>query len=331
MSFPSRVNQQPPPGELGEFAGTNPRATVLAPGTLGSQTQTQNPAGSALNSPPSGYTAAPDYPLTFGGATTEAVQVGRFAWFNYATGLASNYYQPNSILGFVQRQNGMTVIKDFLGEKRLGFQQGFPLTGYVQGDFWADFTGSTPAVAGLKVYADPVTGKATAAATGQSVNIAITASLANTGVLTVTVTGGVLAAGQAISGPGVPVGSFITSQLTGAAGAAGTYQLNQGAVVASEAMTALGPQETRFSLVQPVPTTPVSFTGSIAASGILTVTAGTNPAIGSLLQGAGIPAFAAVLGQDDATHFITNVLAVVASEAMTATVGALAKISSWQA
>src|SRR5579859_5509376 len=97
MGFQNRVNLQPPPAVAGDFAGTNPRMSVTAP--------------------PGGFTAAPDYPQTFGGPLTEALVVGRFAWFNYATddsvvdgdlpagGLASNYFQPNSVLGFVHRED----------------------------------------------------------------------------------------------------------------------------------------------------------------------------------------------------------------------------------
>jgi|SRR6185312_1561624 len=331
MSFPTRVNAQPAPAVPGGFAGCNPRAAVLAP--------------------PGGYVAAPDYPASFGGATKEALIVGRFAWFNYATGQASNYYQPGSILGFVQRQNGMTVIKDFLGESRLGFQQGFPVTGHNQGDFYADFTPG-PDAAGLTVYADPVTGQATAAAAGQGVQFAITASLANTGVLTVTVTAGTLAVGQVVTGTNVPVGSFITAQLTGTAGSTGTYQLNQGATVGSEAMVATGKVETKFKLAQPVAGA-VAFTGAwlgtvvpagapfaglTVADGLLTVSAVASGTLapGQLLGGTNVPAFAQILSQKSGTPggtgvYLTNLFALIASESLTAGQGDTAKISTWQA
>lgn len=316
MGFQKTVNQQPAPAVPGDFAGTNPRASVVAP--------------------PNGYVAAPNYPGSFGGALREALIVGRFAWFNYATGLAANYLTQNSLIGFVHREV-QTIITDFLGEQRMGVQQGFPVTGCSQGDFWADFSASAPDAAGLSVYADPVTGIATAGAPGASVTIAITASLANTGVLTVTVTGGVLAVGQLVVGAGVPPGSFITAQLTGSAGSTGTYQLNQGATVGSEAMTAYGVQETRFKLATPVAGV-VSLTGVIDAGGVLTASAvsGGSIAQGERLTGASIPAWALILGQTGGTPggagtYQTNYFVAVASEAMTATQGHLGKISTWQA
>jgi len=65
---------------------------------------------------------------------------------------------------------------------------------------------------------------------------AFTASIATTGVMTVTaVSSGTLAVGQAITGAGVPAGTRITSLGTGTGGA-GTYNTNCYVVVASTAM-----------------------------------------------------------------------------------------------
>lgn len=349
MGFQTRVNAQPPPAVAGDFAGTNPRMSVTAP--------------------PGGYTAAPDYPLTFGGALTEALVVGRFAWFNYATddsvvdgqlpagGLASNYFQPNSIIGFVHRED-QTVITKFLSESRLGVQQGFPVTGIVQGDVWADFSPG-PDNAGLVVYADPLTGKATAAASGQGVTLTLTASVATTGVMTVTVTSGVIAVGQVVQNAalGLLPGTFIVSQLTGSAGSTGTYQLNQAPAVAvgSGTITSYGKQATRWKLAQPV-AGGSSFTGQFigtmppsgspflpgpVADGILTVTGsvtGQALAAGQLLTGVGLTPAAQILGQNaggtpgGAGTYNTNVFIVQGSaETMTAAQGTLAKISTWQA
>lgn len=333
MGFQKRVNLQPAPAVAGDFAGTNPRMSVTAPST--------------------GYKAAPDYPATFGGALTEALIVGRFAWFNYATGQAANYFQPNSLLGFVHRED-QTVIVKFLSESRVGVQQGFPVTGIAQGDVWADFAVG-PDTAGLVVYADPVTGKASAAAAGQSVTIATTASVATTGVMTVTVTGGVLAANQVVQNAALslPPGTFIVSQLTGSAGSTGTYQLNQAPAVAvgSGTITAYGKQATRWKLAQPVAGV-ASFTGQFVGDGAaspgpfafpeLTVTGGvTNGPIQAGMRLAGsngdIPSFAIITGQVSGAAggngvYTTNVAMVQgASEAMTAVQGTLGKISTWQA
>lgn len=346
MGFQTRVNLQPAPAVAGDFAGTNPRMSVTAP--------------------PGGFTAAPDYPSVFGGPLTEALIVGRFAWFNYATddsvvdgqlpagGLASNYFRPNSVIGFVHRED-QTVITRFLSESRVGVQQGFPVTGIVQGDVWADFGGGTPAAAGKVVYADPVTGKASVDVAGNSVTITTTASVATTGVLTVTVTGGVLAAGQVVQNAalGLPPGTFIVSQLTGSAGSTGTYQLNQApaGAIGSGTITAYGKQQTRWKLAQPVQGA-ATFTGQFVGDGAaspgpfafpeLTVTGGvTNGPIQAGMQLSGVsgdvPGFAIITGQVSGAVggngvYTTNVALVQgASEAMTASQGTLGKISTWQA
>ena len=61
---------------------------------------------------------------------------------------------------------------------------------------------------------------------------------AGTGVLTVSALTGVVGIGQYLNGATVPSNLFITAQLTGTAGAAGTYQVNTiGPAVGSQAMT----------------------------------------------------------------------------------------------
>lgn len=86
--------------------------------------------------------------------------------------------------------------------------------------------------------------------TGYAADATFTGEIAaNTGILTASsVTGTILTAadqdgvrgnGPNLSGTGVPANLFILSQLTGSAGAAGTYQTNyQGPAVASTSMTA---------------------------------------------------------------------------------------------
>jgi hypothetical protein len=61
---------------------------------------------------------------------------------------------------------------------------------------------------------------------------------AGTGVLTTSAVTGTISVGQHISGVGVPANLFITAQLTGTPGGAGTYQLNTiGPAIGSVAMT----------------------------------------------------------------------------------------------
>lgn len=64
-------------------------------------------------------------------------------------------------------------------------------------------------------------------ASNVKVNASVTASIATSGVMTVTAVGsGVLTAGQFISGAAVPANYQIQQQLTGSAGSTGTYLLN---------------------------------------------------------------------------------------------------------
>lgn len=323
--FQTRVNSQPVPGIAGDFASTNPRAAVLAPAN--------------------GYTAAPDYTLTLGGAIANALLVGRFAWANYATGLMANYFQPASLLGFVHRES-QTVITAFLDETRLAIQQGFPATSHNQGDFWADFVQTAPDAAGLTVYADPVTGAASADAAGNGVTFAITGSVAGN-ALTVTVTAGVLAAGQIVQNAalGLLPGTFISSQVSGSAGSTGVYALNQSnPVIGSGTITAYGKQETKFKLATPVGG-PAAFTAALlgsgmtpVADGVLTVSAVASGtlAAGMLFAGASVPPFAQILSQLTGTPggtgtYSTNLFALIGSESMTANQGTVGKISTWQA
>lgn len=283
MGFQTRVNQQPAPAVAGDFAGTNPRTSVTAP--------------------PGGYTVAPDYPASFGGALANALIVGRFSWANYLTGLMANYFQPASLLGFVHRES-QSVITAFLDESRVAVQEGFPVTAHNQGDFWADFALSAPDAAGLVVYADPVTGQATADVTGQGVTVTgFNGAVSTAGLLTVTGAGtGTFAVGQIVADAAglIPPGSYITALVSGTGGT-GTYQLNQAPAVAvsAAAFTAYGKIETRWKLATPVAGTQ-SFTGALAgtagatftgvvSANVLTVSALTGVLhSGDLISGAGV-------------------------------------------
>ena len=77
---------------------------------------------------------------------------------------------------------------------------------------------------------------------------AITASIATT-VLTVTITGGVLAVGQVISGTGVVAGTQILAQTGGSAGSTGTYTLNKSQTVGSEAMDIIAMTATSIQML----------------------------------------------------------------------------------
>lgn len=312
--FQSIVNRELPVAVAGDFAGANPRVSV--PGI------------------PGGYKCV-----------STGVRVGRFAWFNPTTGLASNYYQDGSILAFVHRENQAQLV-EFLEAFESTIQGGFNVTGHSRGDFWAEFLAG--ASIGQKVYANAQTGVATAAATGGSTqSIDFTASIAvTTGVMTVTVAGtGNIAVGMTVVGPGVPAGTFVVSLGTGTGGT-GTYNTNLSGqpAVASAVLDAYGLIETTWTVLGRVPVNAV-FTGSIAVStGILTVTAVASGVLESMqnLSGTGVPRDLFITSQITATSpafptgggtgtYQTNTIgnAAVASTTITGTQGALAKITNW--
>lgn len=79
--------------------------------------------------------------------------------------------------------------------------------------------------------------QAQGATSGGSSTFSNTASISDD-IMTVTVAGGTLAAGQGIAGTGIPGGTKIVEQLTGAAGGAGTYSVSIPCNVGSIAVTA---------------------------------------------------------------------------------------------
>lgn len=230
--FQTFVNTYMPPAVVGDFASMNPRAVALAgPGAFRADE------------------AAP-------------IVVGFFGWGKQSDGIAYGSEQAGSVLGFVANEL-QTVITEFLGQSRLVVQAGFPVTLYTHGDFWAYVAGG-PVAVGDAIFADAATGEPTidddSGANPDTGYVAMTPSeatgtssaasiAAGTGVLTV---GGSVAGtfevGQNISGVGIPNNLFIKSQLTGAAGGAGTYQLNTiGAAVGPVAITATSGQLVKIS------------------------------------------------------------------------------------
>ncbi len=213
--FQSFVNTNNPPGNIGDFASMNPRAVVLAgPGALKVGT---------------------------------GVTVGYFARADLDTGLAQGSLSGSGIIGFVANET-QALITAFLGQSNRVLTAGYPVTLYTHGDFWTLVAGGAVTV-GATIYAVLATGEPTvdsasaanpdtgfiAATAAPADTTAVSCSIAaDTGVLTVgTVTGSVLQ-GMNVSGTGVPANLFIQYQITGSAGATGTYQLNyQGAAVSS--------------------------------------------------------------------------------------------------
>lgn len=210
--FPNQVNTQPAQAVAGDFCDTNPRFTVDAgPGGL-----VAGPAG---------------------------VTVGRFAWFlntsfdiddtpqqvaNTGTGL---------VTGFVHRAQ-QALITTYLSASGMLIPQGFPVTLFSGGGFWAKNDGTTQAVVGNKAYANFADGRVTFAATASPSTGSCTGSIGpqvttfngsiSGNILTVsTIVAGTIVPGTVVTGgTGIVTGTTITSQISGTVGGVGTYALN---------------------------------------------------------------------------------------------------------
>lgn len=226
--FQRVINQQPAPAVAGDFASNNPRTSVVPPVESG-----------------------------FVVAAAQAVTCGFFAWggsdgkvYSSAAGVPAG----GSSLGFVGRQANIpsVLITAFLAEAKMTLNDGMPATLLNGGEYWAALQGGA---IGDPVYAVAATGapslsaaaganpdtgfKLASTAPVDAVSNAATTIAAVTGIMTVAVVAsGVLAVGQRVTGVGVPDQTYITKQLTGAAGAAGTYQTSSLGRAAVAAFTA---------------------------------------------------------------------------------------------
>lgn len=224
--FQTFVTTQQPPAQPGDFASMNPRAVALT-----SQVGT---------------------PLTpgFRVAASQSVTVGYFAWGAPATGLVYSSEAgagAGSVIGFIANEL-QTIITAFLGATRMIVEPGFPVTLFTAADVWALVAGR-PVVPGDPIYAVLGTGEPStddnsgntaptgyvAATAAPADTTAVTCSVAaDTGILTTGAVTGSIQVGMNLTGTGVPANLFVVAQLTGAAGAIGTYQLNyQGPAITS--------------------------------------------------------------------------------------------------
>lgn len=314
--FQSFVNNELPIGVPGDFASADIHVSV-------------NGGQGQFIAPPAGTT------------------IGVFAWFNPATGLATNYYTPNSFLGFVHRENN-GLITQFLGISALQVVPGNMVTGQEQGSFLGQFVSG--ATAKQKVYADPVTGALTANATGNGVTGSYTGTTVTSGVMTTTdanLTGTAAAVGQVVYGGTLPEGTYIASSagtgsgthLWNLANANGTAIPNQTAFASHEQ----GVIETNYTVSEPVAADATSDTAALATgTGILTI-AGTVTGLwlpGQFIAGANIPvsANAQILYQITGTFGVAGTYQTsyapptnVANEAMTGSGGKVGVITSWAA
>lgn len=215
--FQTSAGYNPAPAVAGDFASTNPRATVLA-----------GPGGLV--------------------AGILGLIVGRFAWTSDAIAdadgapAAANNFGSGPVAGFVHREQ-QGLITQYLQEATMLVPAGFPVTVFDAGDFWMKNDGATQALPGQKAYANFSDGKATFAAAGApsgavatawgiaAATASVTASIAGN-IMTVTAVGsGTLYPGSVLSGTGVAAGSAIVTQLTsaetdGSLGKKGTYSVS---------------------------------------------------------------------------------------------------------
>lgn len=319
--FQTWVNRELPPGVPGDWAGANIRANV--------------PVGPwSLVAPPSG------------------VNVGSIGWANPATGICSNYFQPNSFPGFIHKDQ-QAVITQFLGLSTLLIPSGMPVVAQAQGDWWGLFQGA--ASVGNSVYANPTTGALIAGASGAGVTLTGGSATVSNNVMTVTVAPSPanLAVGQIIGGTiGLPAGTYIASLGTGAGGT-GTYNLANldGTAIpnvgSATAFTAYGQQAVQWLCMQSVAAA-ASFTATLAAAagagpfGSLVVSAvGSGTLVpGQWIQSSGatpvpLTANVQIISQVSGTaggvgtYLVSNTIVVGSGQTFTTYNGQMAKLSSW--
>lgn len=238
LGFQQSVNLQQAAAVAGDFASTNPRASVVGhEGTL--------VAGAA------------------------GVTVARFAWAT-STGLVSNTVvgaagANNKPTGFVARQQGVALITQYLGQTSNLIPTGFEVTLMATGDYWVAPV-ANPVTIGQKAFANLGTGEIQGAAAGSTIaNFSGTASFA-TNVMTVTVaTSGTLRVGDVITSAGVAAGTYITSLGTGTGGT-GTYNLSTTpGTISAQAVTSTSFVETDFTITG----FPVGGTGAVGELAVM--------------------------------------------------------------
>lgn len=238
--FQRRINVEPAPAVEGDFASMNPRKSLIPP-------------------LPGAYVV--------GDAN---VRVGYFAWGANDGKVYSSFAAANAvggpIVGFVARQPNepAAMITAFLGESIMTLQVGREVTLMNGGDFYVNLPGATPTAAVfvlLTTGAPSLVDDATTDPTGftslstakvNAVSDATATIAVTTGILTLSApASGVYEVGQRVTGVGVPAETYITRQLTGGAGGAGTYQTNSIQRAAVAAFTATMIQGTLCKITKP--------------------------------------------------------------------------------
>ncbi len=264
MPFQTEINDYQAPGVPGDFASLNPYSSVLA-------------GNGALVAPEGGLI------------------VGNFFWVG-PNGQTSQSFVAGWQIAFLGR-NMQALITEFLEEATMVVPEGFMVTGFNGGDFWANF----PAGAAVSnfVYADPNDGTPVANTTNAaptlgtataSAGFSGTATLNGTTTLNVTaVTHGIVTPGDIVADSttagNIPAGTTIVAQLTGIAGGVGTYQ-----------MSAIGVAAVGDTVV----TTSAGMLVTAVASGALNV--------GDIFTGTAVAAGTSIVGQAQPFKGVASIL-----------------------
>lgn len=301
MGFQKQVNLTPAPAVAGDFASSNPRASVLAG--------------------PNGLVAGA------GGVT-----VGKFAWVD-ADGITvrSRGTAAKAPSGFVHREQ-QALIVNYLAESSMNVPVGFPVTLHNEGDFWAVNAGPAALTVGDSIYATYANGDVTqaavanASATG-SMGATFTASGSGTN-LTVSAVTGLISIGETLgTTTGIPAGTTIVSQTSGTTGGAGVYVTSVATTISAATATSFGNVLNVTAVASGSLDLGESVTGSgIPAGAVLaSQVSGATGGIGVYTLSLPATAYAA----STAVTSVGGVAATGWKAQSAAAVGELVKISTW--
>lgn len=301
MGFQKQVNLTPAPAVAGDFASSNPRATVLAgPGGL---------VAGALG-----------------------VNVGKFAWVDddgvTVQGFGTATKAPS---GFVHREQ-QALIQQYLAEAGMNIPQGFPVVLHNEGDFWAKLAGDNAATIGAAIYADYSNGDvcAVAAPAGASVTASMGATFTATGTgtsLVVTSVTGLISVGETLgTTTGITSGTTIVAQVSGTPGGAGTYTTSAATTIAAATATSFGNRLNVTAVGSGVLEVgdAVSGTGIPSGAVVASQVSGTAGGVGIYTLDTAATAYAA----STTVTAVGGVLTAFKAQSAAA-VGELVKISTW--
>jgi hypothetical protein len=299
--FPSQVNSIQAPGNAGDFASANPRATVLA-----------------------GEGALTSGLGVISGVTVQGAVIGRFGWTTYQT--VDNDNAPGTVNTFgaglpqglvARRQVGLITM--YLGTAVAYLQTGFQIALYNEVDMWVVNNGTGPALVGQKAFANYADGSASFAAalstpsggSGSASSIAPETANATASTLIgdIFTAGGTLTGnfypGSILSGTGVATGTTILSQVL--------------PLLAGEAANGLGRYRVSIPEQNAASTTITGTYGLLTVGG--TVVSGFGP--GQILTGGGVTTGTVVTQQltgsaGGAGTYVVSPSQTVASEAISA-------------